>query len=142
MIPTITPIIKLPKKTSKKIPIASKSLMIFRLLPDAPSLYRWAVSKRTIAMASFSIDSPKMTVYSFGSTLYRLNIARIVTGSVADRVAPTETASTKVMLSPSRGILVQTHNISPSETAEMKVPANANVKIVPILRKKFAWQCH
>ena len=66
--PTITPIIKLVKKTNKKIPMASKRLMTFRF-PDAPSLYLWAVSNSTIAMASLRMDSPKMTVYNFGSTL-------------------------------------------------------------------------
>ncbi len=65
-------------------------------------------------------------------------MARMVTGSVADSVAPTENASTKVMLRPSNGILVHSHRITPSTTAEMKVPANANVRIVPMLRKKFA----
>lgn len=38
--------------------------------------------------ASFNKLSPKMTVYSFGSTLYWLKIARIVTGSVAESVEP------------------------------------------------------
>jgi len=35
---------------------------------------------------------------------------------------------------------VQSHNITPSTNAEMKVPAKANVRIVPMLRKKLA--CH
>ena len=65
-------------------------------------------------------------------------MARIVTGSVAERVAPIEKASTKDILKPSRGILVQRYRISPSTTAEMNVPAKANVKIVPMFRKKFA----
>lgn len=42
----------------------------------------------TILTASFNKLSPKMTVYNFGSTLYWLNMARMVTGSVADRVDP------------------------------------------------------
>ena len=42
----------------------------------------------TILTASFKRDSPKMTVYSLGSTLYWLKIANMVTGSVADRVDP------------------------------------------------------
>lgn len=62
----------------------------------------------------------------------------MVTGSVAESVAPIEMASTQVMVKPSNGILVHSHRIRPSETAEMKVPANAKVKMVPILRKKFA----
>lgn len=66
-------------------------------------------------------------------------MARIVTGSVADRVAPTEIASTQVMVSPSKGILVHSQRIRPSETAEIKVPAKAKVRMVPIFRKKFAW---
>lgn len=135
--PTTTPIIKLVKKTSKNIPIASNKLMMLRF-PAAPSLYLWAVSKRTIAMASFRMDSPKMMVYNFGSTLYRLKMARIVTGSVAESVAPTEMASTQVIVRPSKGILVQSQRMSPRETAEIKVPANAKVSIVPIFRKKFA----
>ena len=42
----------------------------------------------TILTASFNKLSPKMTVYSLGSTLYWLKIARMVTGSVAERVEP------------------------------------------------------
>jgi hypothetical protein len=137
--PTTTPIIRLPKKTSKKIPMASKSVINVRFPAALPSLYRCAVSNKTIAMASLRIDSPNMTVYSLGSTLYRLNMARMVTGSVADSVAPTENASTKVMLRPSSGTLVHNQSITPNTTAEMKVPAKANVRMVPILRKKFAY---
>lgn len=59
-------------------------------------------------------------------------MARIVTGSVADNVAPTDMASTKVILRPSRGILVQRYRIRPSTSADMKVPAKANVRMVPI----------
>jgi hypothetical protein len=40
----------------------------------------------TMATASFRMDSPKMTLYSLGSTLRALKMARMVTGSVADRV--------------------------------------------------------
>ena len=65
-----------------------------------------------------------------------LKMARIVTGSVAERVAPTERASTKVRLT-SHGILVHNHRAVPRDTADMKVPANANVSIEPILRKKL-----
>lgn len=65
-------------------------------------------------------------------------MARMVTGSVADNVAPTEIASTKEILKPSSGIRVHNHKNKPSTIAEMKVPAKANVKIVPILRKKLA----
>ena len=42
----------------------------------------------TILTASFSKLSPKIMVYSLGSTLYWLNMASIVTGSVADSVEP------------------------------------------------------
>ncbi len=66
-------------------------------------------------------------------------MARMVTGSVAERVAPTEMASTQVTVRPSKGTLVQSHSIRPSETAEMNVPAKAKVKMDPILRKKFAY---
>lgn len=59
--PTITPITKLVKKTSKKIPMASKRLMMFKF-PAAPSLYLCAVSNNTIAMASLRMDSPKIIV--------------------------------------------------------------------------------
>ncbi len=54
----------------------------------------------TILTASLSKLSPKMIVYSFGSTLYCLNMAKIVTGSVADKVAPNVRHSSRV--SPSR----------------------------------------
>lgn len=50
----------------------------------------------TMLTASFSRLSPKMTVYSFGSTLYWLKMARIVTGSVADRVVPNMRHSSRV----------------------------------------------
>jgi hypothetical protein len=129
---------RLVKKTSKKMPMASNRLIMFRLPETPPSRYLWAVSNKTMAMASLRMDSPKMTVYSFGSTLYRLKMARMVTGSVADSVAPTEIASTQVMVSPSNGIRVHNHRIRPNDTADMNVPAKAKVKMVPIFRKKLA----
>lgn len=136
--PTMIPIMRLPKKTRKNMPMASKKLAMVREPPLLPSgLYLCAVSKMTIAIASFRIDSPKMTVYSLGSTLYVLKMARIVTGSVADNVAPTDIASTKDIVKPSRGICVHSHRNKPRTMADMKVPANANVKMVPMLRKKF-----
>ena len=46
--------------------------------------------------ASFRRDSPKMTVYSLGSTLYWLKMARMVTGSVAERVDPNVRHSIRV----------------------------------------------
>lgn len=79
-----------------------------------------------------------MMVYSFGSTLYVLKMARIVTGSVADSVAPTAIASTNESSIDSIGSHAQTYNIIPNTTAEMKVPAKANVKIVPMFLKKLA----
>lgn len=51
----------------------------------------------TILTASFSKLSPKMTLYSLGSTLYCWKIARIVTGSVADNVDPNVRHSSSVM---------------------------------------------
>ena len=45
-------------------------------------------SYMTILTASFSRLSPKMMLYNFGSTLYWLKMARMVTGSVADNVDP------------------------------------------------------
>jgi len=136
--PITTPIAKLPKKTNKKTPIDSNKLRIVSLPAAAPGLYFCAVSNSTIAIASFRIDSPKMIVYSFGSTLYVLKIARIVTGSVALSVAPTLIASTKLMFRPSIGMRVYRYNITPSTSAEMNVPAKAKVRIVPMLRKKLA----
>ena len=65
-IPTATPMMRLPKNTSKNIPIASKKVKTVSeaaCFPDSTSgTYFWAVSKSTMAMASFRIDSPKMTV--------------------------------------------------------------------------------
>ena len=138
--PTMIPMMRLPKKTRKKMPMASKKLAMVKEPPRLPSgLYLCAVSKMTMAIASFNIDSPNITVYSLGSTLYVLKMARIVTGSVADNVAPTDIASTNEILKPSRGIRVHSHRNKPRTIADMKVPAKANVKIVPMLRKKFAW---
>jgi hypothetical protein len=76
-------------------------------------------------------------VYSFGSTLYVSKMARIVTGSVAERVAPTDMASTKLILNPSRGILVNKKRMTPRVRADRKVPAKAKVRMVPICRKKL-----
>jgi len=72
--------------TRKKTPTDSNRLTTPTFCP--PSDMRPRASNMTIATASLSKLSPKMTVNSFGSTLYVLNIAITVTGSVADRVAP------------------------------------------------------
>lgn len=138
-IPTMTPMNRLPKKTPKKMPKASNRLTMPN--DSAPSLYFCAVSNKTMATASFRIDSPKMRVYSFGSTLYVSKMARMVTGSVADRVAPTDMASTKLIWKPSRGILVQRNRMMPSTRADMNVPANAKVRIAPMCRKKLPYTC-
>jgi hypothetical protein len=53
--------------------------------------------------ASFRMLSPKMIEYNFGSTLALLKMARIVTGSVADRVDPKIRHSRSENLSPSKG---------------------------------------
>src|SRR5271154_3480182 len=74
------------KYTKKKIPIPSKKFSTPTFLP--PLDIRPSASNMTIATASLSKLSPKMIVNSFGSTLYVLNIAITVTGSVAERVAP------------------------------------------------------
>lgn len=70
--------------------------------------------------------------------MYVLKMARMVTGSVAERVAPTEMASTNVMLRVP-GIWAKSQSMRPMTTAERKVPAKAKVRMVPMLRKKFAW---
>ena len=139
--PTATPISKLPKNTIKNIPMASNMVRTLSepTLWPSTSTYFCAVSNSTIAIASFRIDSPKMTVYSFGSTLYALKMARMVTGSVAESVAPTENASMKLMLKPYRGMRVDTQSRLPRTTVEMKVPAKAKVRIGPMFRKKFAY---
>jgi hypothetical protein len=111
----------------------------------------------TMLTASLSKLSPKMTEYSFESTLYCLNMARIVTGSVADRVAPnvrhssresskdsmpridhmyTNTLSHAVSSEPASRNISRTY---PMPTAEIKVPRNANVRIEPKLRKKLSY---
>lgn len=64
-------------------------------------------------------------------------MARMVTGSVADNVAPTDMASTKLIFTASIGILDHKYRMTASTTAEMNVPANAKVRIVPMLRKKL-----
>ena len=88
-------------------------------------------------MASFNSDSPKMMVYSLGSTLYALKIERIVTGSVADNVAPTDIASANEMSILSNPKKVQIYNMIPITTADMKVPGMAKIKIDNILLKKL-----
>ena len=56
----------------------------------------------TILTASLIRLSPKMMVYSFGSTLYCWKIARMVTGSVADKVDPKVRHSSSVTSRDSR----------------------------------------
>ena len=61
--PTTTPIKRLPKKTKKKMPMASKRLTMVKDPPLGPSgLYLCAVSKMTIAIASLRMDSPNIMV--------------------------------------------------------------------------------
>ena len=60
--PTASPMIRLPKKTSRKMPMLSNRLSTVNFPAVAPSRYFCAVSNKTIAMASFKMDSPKMTV--------------------------------------------------------------------------------
>ena len=59
-------------------------------------------SYMTMETASFNKLSPKMMVYSFGSTLYWLKMARMVTGSVADSVDPNVKHSIKESSSDSK----------------------------------------
>ena len=64
-------------------------------------------------------------------------MARIVTGSVAESVAPTEMASTKEkVMVPGRS--EKRKRRRPMTTAERKVPAKAKVRMTPMLRKKLA----
>ena len=55
----------------------------------------------TMETASFRMLSPKMTEYNLGSTLSWLKIARIVTGSVADKTDPKIIESRKLNCSDS-----------------------------------------
>ncbi|KAH3669318.1 hypothetical protein OGAPHI_001439 [Ogataea philodendri] len=64
-IPTISPMIVLIVKVIKNIPIPSKKLENWALVPWNFS----HVSNMTIQMASFNKDSPKIMVYNLGSTL-------------------------------------------------------------------------
>lgn len=59
-------------------------------------------SYMTMETASLRMLSPKMIVYSFGSTLYVLKMARMVTGSVAESVEPKMRHSSNVNRNPSR----------------------------------------
>jgi len=54
-----------------------------------------------MATASFSSDSPEMIENSCGSTWSWLKIAKIVTGSVADKMDPKIMLSKNEMLMPS-----------------------------------------
>jgi hypothetical protein len=72
--------------TKKKTPILSNMPTIPTFSPAEE--IRPRASNMTIATASLSKLSPKMMVNNLGSTLYVLKIAITVTGSVAERVAP------------------------------------------------------
>lgn len=134
-IPIRTPINNETEKVIKKRPAPSKT---DENVAGWPWNF-WQVSNITIEMASFNSDSPKMMVYSLGSTLYALKIERIVTGSVADNVAPTDIASANEMSILSNPKKVQIYNMIPITTADMKVPGMAKIKIDNILLKKFTW---
>jgi hypothetical protein len=67
-------------------------------------------------------------------------MARMVTGSVAESVAPTDMASTKLIWKPSSGILVHRNKIRPSTRADINVPAKAKVRMAPMCLKKLP--CH
>ena len=82
--PYTTPSTVLNENTTKKKPVPGKMLQTDRSM----SRNRESVSNMTIETASLRIDSPKMMLYSCGSTLYELKIERIVTGSVALSVLP------------------------------------------------------
>lgn len=68
--PMSSPMTKLAKKTPKNSPMDSSNVKSVKEplcvstsgSADSVGLYFCAVSKSTIAMASFKIDSPKMTV--------------------------------------------------------------------------------
>ena len=65
-------------------------------------------------------------------------MARMVTGSVADSVAPTDMASTKERSMDSMGISAHRYKMQPRTTADMNVPTKAKVRMVPIFLKKLA----
>ena len=135
--------------TKKKNPILSKALTTPRFSPFVD--IRPSASNMTIATASLSKLSPNMIVNNFGSTLYVVNIAITVTGSVAERVAPSWRAIGRDNADrDSRPIFVHSQTRSlyrqpgrgkenyPTTTAEINVPANANVRILQMFLKKFA----
>ena len=78
-------------RTKKNTPILSRRPTTPTFAPAVE--IRPSASNMTIATASLSRLSPKMIVNSFGSTLYVLNMAITVTGSVADKVAPSWSAT-------------------------------------------------
>ena len=68
-----------------------------------------------------------------------MNIARIVTGSVADRVEPKIKHSSRPSWRDSRPRREYKYTSTPSPTADINVPINAKVKIVPKFRKKLSY---
>lgn len=123
-------------------------------------------SNMTIDTASLRILSPKMTLYSCGSTLYVLKMARMVTGSVALSVLPKMKHSSRESEMDSRCRRDHSHTrilgganrkmggsesecllpkidarkgwTYPITTALTNVPANAKMRMTPKLRKKFS----
>jgi hypothetical protein len=92
-------------------------------------------TKRKLQVASKTLRNPSL----WPLFLYSLAVSKrtIVTGSVAERVAPTIMASIKSILTASSFNLVQRNKMTPRTTADMKVPAKANVNMEPMLRKKL-----
>lgn len=96
--PKPTPRAMLKVKTKRKRPIPWKSVAMLMALPRKVD----RTSNMTMETASLRRDSPKMMLYSSGSTLYVLKMARIVTGSVALSVEPKMRHSSSVSESDSR----------------------------------------
>ena len=63
-------------------------------------------------------------------------MARIVTGSVAERVAPTDRQSMNVSAS-EPGRMVKTKSMTPMTTADRNVPARAKVNKLKITKTGF-----
>mmetsp|Transcript_13926 Transcript_13926/g.25784 ORF Transcript_13926/g.25784 Transcript_13926/m.25784 type:complete len:223 (-) Transcript_13926:297-965(-) len=132
--PTRTPTATDPNKVEKNAPIALKTLAEVKVLESSTSK-RNIVRYRTIAIASFRMDSPKTRTRRDGLTPSRLKTAITVTGSVAEIRAP-KTKHSVPEAEKTLGLLVAANIIAPTKSAENIVAKTANEKINPKFAKK------
>ena len=96
-----------------------------------------SVLKSTIATASLSTDSPKMSAFSFGSAPVDEKIASVATGSTAEMSAAN--AADSIGVSSPCGPPSPQYSEKAVTPVAISVPANASARMPPRFEKKNEW---